>query len=147
MEDFEDDPTSVADLNKIEYAGKCLLKMISEILDLAKLDAGRMQVHVQPIRFSELQNHLKARENDLITPNNNTLIFEDQLQETLFHSDIFNTFEQVDNSSTREHNGIGLGFKLAHEIALLIQGQLNLESTLGEGSVFTLRLPVQVTTE
>ena len=203
MEDFEDDPTVVADLNKIKHAGKRLLTMISEILDLAKLDAGRMQVHAQPIRFSELQDHLQARENDLITPNNNTLVFQDQLQETLFHSDIdhlnllllnllgnagkftrngtvtvtgkyiaesprpiaisvadtgigidldanpdiFNTFEQVDNSSTREHDGVGLGLKLAHELALLIQGQLDLESTLGEGAVFTLRLPAQVTTK
>jgi len=61
--------------------------------------------------------------------------------------DIFNTFEQVDNSSTREHDGVGLGLKLAHELALLIQGQLDLESTLGEGAVFTLRLPAQVTTK
>ena len=203
LEDFEDDPTVVADLKKIKQAGKRLLTMISEILDLAKLDAGRMHVHVQPIRFSQLQDHLQARENDLITPNNNLLVFEDQLQETLFHSDIdhlnllllallgnagkftsngtvtvtgryiaesplpiaisvadtgigidldanpdiFNTFEQVDNSSTREHDGIGLGLKLAHELALLIQGQLDLESTLGEGAVFTLRLPAEVTAE
>lgn len=200
IEDFEDDPTVVADLNKIKEAGKRLLTMISEILYLAKLDAGRMQVHVQPIRFSELQNQLQAREHDLVTPNNNTLIFEDQLQDTLFHTDvahlnqlllnllgnagkftnngmvtvtsqynpesslpivisvadtgigidlnanpdIFNSFVQVDNSNTKQYQGIGLGLKLAHELALLIQGQLDLESTLGKGSVFTLRLPVQV---
>ena len=50
IEDFEDNPDVCDDLNRIRNAGKRLLTMISEILDLAKLDAGRVKVDKKPTK-------------------------------------------------------------------------------------------------
>lgn len=54
------------DINRIRNAGKRLLTMISEILDLAKLDAGRVKVDKKPLKFSALANQLQARESQLL---------------------------------------------------------------------------------
>lgn len=60
IEDFEDNPDVCDDLNRIRNASKRLLTMISEILDLAKLDAGRVKVDKKPLKFSALANQLQA---------------------------------------------------------------------------------------
>ena len=87
IEDFEDNPDVGDDLNRIRNAGKRLLTMISEILDLAKLDAGRVKVDIKPLKFSALADQLQARESQLIAPNKNELIIDDQLREIEFHTD------------------------------------------------------------
>lgn len=55
---------------------------------------------------------------------------------------IFTRFTQVDSSITREHDGTGLGLTIAQGLAHLMGGTITLNSTLGEGSVFTLRVPL-----
>lgn len=50
---------------------------------------------------------------------------------------IFQRFERA----TTERAGLGLGLYIAHEIASLLGGEILVESTLGEGSTFTLRVP------
>ncbi|MFT4038688.1 MAG: PAS domain S-box protein [Thermomicrobiales bacterium] len=55
---------------------------------------------------------------------------------------IFEMFRQVDSRLSRRYEGAGLGLPLAQQLALLMGGDVNAASVLGEGSVFTLRLPV-----
>ncbi|PSQ90565.1 MAG: hypothetical protein BRD43_01720 [Bacteroidetes bacterium QS_4_64_154] len=55
---------------------------------------------------------------------------------------IFDRFEQVDNSATREHEGTGLGLALTGELVELHGGTIEVESTPGEGTVFTAYLPL-----
>jgi DNA-binding response OmpR family regulator len=55
---------------------------------------------------------------------------------------IFDRFEQVDGSATREHEGMGLGLALARELVELHGGVLRVESELGFGSAFTVWLPL-----
>ena len=54
---------------------------------------------------------------------------------------IFDPFFQVHNSSAGTREGAGLGLAIARRLARLLGGDLSVESTLGEGSTFTLRLP------
>ena len=56
---------------------------------------------------------------------------------------IFESFTQVDGSSTRLHGGAGLGLTITKQIAKLLGGSIHLESRLGEGSRFWLDIPFE----
>jgi signal transduction histidine kinase len=57
---------------------------------------------------------------------------------------IFDSFQQVDNSSTREKGGTGLGLAISKRIVEMHGGTINLESALGRGSRFRITVPVRV---
>ena len=175
IEDFEDNPDVGDDLNRIRNAGKRLLTMISEILDLAKLDAGRVKVDKKPLKFSALANQLQARESQLIAPNKNELIIDDQLREIEFHTDHDSLLQillnlmgnagkftenctvtisaRIDNNLSQPiiievaDTGMRLGLKLAFELTTLIQGSIGVKSELGNGAVFRICLPLVMNTD
>ena len=60
---------------------------------------------------------------------------------------IFDTFTQVDSSSTRRHGGGGLGLAIVKELTELMGGQVNVDSDVGQGSHFWIDLPLQVAGE
>lgn len=55
---------------------------------------------------------------------------------------IFDEFRQVDGSTTRNYEGTGLGLTIAYRAALLLGGDISVESKLDTGSTFTLTLPL-----
>ncbi len=57
---------------------------------------------------------------------------------------IFEEFQQIDNSSTRTKGGSGLGLAIARKIIEMHGGSIWVESTVGKGSTFTFRLPVRM---
>jgi signal transduction histidine kinase/CHASE3 domain sensor protein len=182
-------------LEIIERNGRNLLTLINDLLDLAKIEAGRMDVHPAPFSVAQTLENLTAGLGPLAGEKNialtldtpaelpplvsdeirvnqilqnlmaNAIKFTDQggvtvsaesdgqtlsvrvadtgigmAPEDLPH--IFEEFRQVNGSASRRHEGTGLGLAIARKTARLLGGDITVESMPGQGSVFTLTLPL-----
>jgi signal transduction histidine kinase len=189
-------------VKNIQTSGKVLLEMINDILDLAKIESGKMEVRLSDFRIESVitaqcdmarplterknidldveiqpdlpemfQDQAKVQQilNNLLsnaikfTPEGGRIVVgaqrggggmlvlrvadtgvgitqEDQLA-------IFEKFRQGKtvlsggDAMTREYSGTGLGLSIVKELCKLLGGEVSLESEVGKGSTFTVRLP------
>jgi signal transduction histidine kinase len=195
----EGDRESVADLNKIHGAGQHLLKLVNEVLDLSKIEAGKMELDLQETDLAELFGEIvdaarpaaKNNGNEIfctIAPGLGTalcdagkfrnmtgqlldnavkfthhgkveLVAERQLDgssdDLVVHvvdtgigiasdqiTSLFEKFSVADDSSTSKYGGTGLGLALSQKLCKLMGGEIIVESEVGKGSRFTIRLPL-----
>ncbi|HBR94236.1 MAG TPA: hypothetical protein DEA90_08735, partial [Opitutae bacterium] len=61
-----------------------------------------------------------------------------------FKEQIFNAFTQVDSSCSRSHGGLGLGLAICSRLVAFSNGHIDVVSEPGQGSTFTLTLPMDV---
>jgi PAS domain S-box-containing protein len=60
---------------------------------------------------------------------------------------VFDVFQQADSSVTRQHGGAGLGLSIVKQLTTLMGGSIELVSAAGQGSLFTVTLPLNTTVE
>ncbi|MFZ6027777.1 MAG: response regulator [Chloroflexota bacterium] len=199
----------VESMQVIHSGGTDLLNLINEILDLAKVEAGKMEFHFAPMVWDELLDRMHAQFDPLaqrkgldfvtaiagdvpgslvtdgqrlaqIVKNllSNAFKFTEQGQVSLHihrpaagmdlsasgltpetavavsvrdtgigmtseqQQVVFEAFQQADGSTSRQYGGTGLGLAITREMTQHLGGQVLLESEPGQGSTFTIYLPL-----
>jgi signal transduction histidine kinase/HAMP domain-containing protein len=193
--------TELGYAEKVNRNGKHLLDLINGILDLSKIDAGRMDVVVGPV----VARNVTCEVIDLLEPqaqakglalrfevgDNLPLLFTDseKLRRVLINlvgnavkftqqgevwlrvkltnaeqikievqdtgigmaadhfETIFQPFRQVDSGTSREFGGTGLGLAITRSLTEMLGGHIGVHSVPGEGSLFTVTLPVSYCVE
>ncbi|MBE2201933.1 MAG: HAMP domain-containing protein [Anaerolinea sp.] len=191
------------ELQRVIAAGDHLLMIISDILDLSKIEAGKMELAPETFDLAEFvqsvvmtaQPLTQKRGNQLVVSyadnlghlyadrarvrqillnllgnaakfTNNGVITFTAVRETTTAQEwfrfvvadtgigipveqqhhLFKPFVQVDPSSTRRYEGTGLGLAISHRFCQMMGGHITVASEVGQGSTFTVHLPVTTET-
>ena len=123
VDNSDDIPLLAGDKNKVRDIISCLF---SNAVKFTK--AGQIQIRSQ------------VKKNTLILSIEDTGIgFSEEQKDS-----IFNLLMQVDGSHTRIFGGIGVGLSLVKELLDLLNGSIEVESVESEGSLFTIRIPINI---
>lgn len=195
---FSGDPKPI--YNIIKRHGHRLLNLVDQLLDLSKIESGKMNLQAKKMNLVSVLKNVAAAYESLAATRNIHFIMEcagesiplyvdpDKLEKILHNllsnafkftseggeislkaatnvmedkryakidvkdtgegiaSDqldkIFNRFYQVNSSNTRKNEGTGIGLALVRELVELHKGGISVTSTEGEGSCFTVHLPL-----
>ena len=134
---------SLAEAQNISLRFETELENIPVVFDPDKMEKVFYNLISNAFKFTlangEIKVSTKILESSIVeirVKDNGIGIPEDRL------SHIFDRFYQVDNSSTREHEGTGIGLALAKELIELHKGEIAAHSKEGEGAEFVIKLPL-----
>jgi signal transduction histidine kinase len=126
-------------------------KELPIVLEMDNIKICADKIRIKQIIFNLLSNAVKFTDEGRIeikvTQEGSQAVF--RVQDTgvgLSPDDIaviFDLFRQVDESPTRAASGTGLGLAIAKKLVEMHDGQISVQSTLGEGSVFTFSIPLE----
>lgn len=111
MEEAEDigQEDFIPDLGKIHNAGKHLLTLINDILDLSKIEAGRMELYLETFKVKSLVKETVSTIQPLVEKNKNTLIYNLADDLDVMHADLTKVrqslFNLLSNASKFTNNG------------------------------------------
>jgi len=203
-DEFNDVVQAVAfipDMQKVQAAAKHLLSLINNMLDLSKIEAGKMELFLEEFELGEVIDEVSMTARPLIEKNRNTFVSRcddalgpvrldrlkvrqvllnllsnaakftssgevalaahrtandhgEQLVFTVSDSGIgmspsqikriFQEFAQGSAATTRRYGGTGLGLAISRNFCQLMRGDVEVESALGRGTTFIVRLPVRL---
>ncbi len=113
--------------------------MVSDRRKIAKLLVALLSNAYKFTRSGEIRVSVEVRNGRAVYRVQDTGIgIPDEMQQL-----VFDEFRQVDGSTTRRFGGSGLGLSLARRLARLLGGEIELESSPGEGSTFRVDLPLE----
>lgn len=112
-----------------------LLQILSNLTSnaLKFTENGSVKISVKPISVSSDETELEVRVRDTgigISPTN--------LEK------LFNAFQQVDNSTSKNYGGTGLGLAISREFCKMMDGDIGVESEEGKGSTFWFRIKLAI---
>jgi signal transduction histidine kinase len=120
--------------------------------DLPVISTDRVKLH--RILENIIENALKFTEEGAVVVSTNLLWDAHTLEVKVADTGIgiaqeniaaiFEMFRQIDSSDSRKYGGVGLGLYIAKKFTDLLGGTITVQSELGNGSVFTIRIPVAV---
>ena len=188
-------------LERVLRAAHHLLELINDILDLSKIEAGRMDIHIETFAITPLVDDVIATIRPVANKNGNEVIVHCPADIGQMHADqtrlrqallnlvsnaskftehgsvtvdvarvvtrgveeitmavsdtgiglsaeqmgrLFQEFVQADASTTRKYGGTGLGLAISRRFCQMMGGEITVESQLGKGSTFTIRLPAMI---
>ncbi|GEM_PF-3455006 len=199
-EDVEVEEDFVPDLKKINGAGEHLLNLINDILDLSKIEAGKMQLFPEDCAVDNLIEEVSTTISPMMGKNGNEFkvdsdenlgsimvdstrlrqilmnilsnaakftqkgevllkVFRDKCEENdwmIFRvkdtgvginpeniNNLFKSYAQADPSVAKMYGGTGLGLAISQSFCYMMGGMISVESVLGNGSTFTIKLPAK----
>ena len=190
--------TQVRYAKTIQASNQDLLNLINDILDLAKIESGKVETAIEPVQLAHILEPLKLTfepiageaglafrvdiADDVPSTIATDMLRVQQILKNLLSNAfkftkagevvlgvglaggseirfavrdtgigipetqqqvIFEAFRQADGSTSRQFGGTGLGLSISRELSRLLQGTIDVQSAPGQGSTFTLALPLE----